>query len=112
MEQLNHAFTALADPTRRGILARLARGEATVSQLVDQFELTQPTISSHLKTLERAGLILRSRKAQTRPCMLNPKGLRTIDTWLQNFREALESNYVRLDALLGELKGKAPKAAE
>lgn len=112
MEQLDNAFTALADPTRRGILARLARGEATVSQLVDQFELTQPTISSHLKALERAGLILRSRKAQTRPCTLNPKGLRTIDTWLQNLREALESNYVRLDALLGELKGKAPKAAE
>jgi DNA-binding transcriptional ArsR family regulator len=110
MQQLDQAFAALADPTRRGILAHLAKGEATVSQLVDRFDLTQPTISSHLKALERAGLILRTRKAQTRPCTLNAKGFRAIDAWLENFRVAWESNYVRLDALLGELKGKAPKA--
>lgn len=109
MNKLDQTFAALADPTRRGILAFLINGEATVSQLVDQFDLTQPTISSHLKTLERAGLLLRSRKAQTRPCRLNAKGLKAIDAWLENFRAALESNYVRLDALLNDLKGKAPK---
>ena len=110
MKHLDQAFGALADPTRRGILAYLAKGEATVSQLVDQFELTQPTISSHLKTLERAGLILRSRKAQTRPCVLNAKGIEAIDAWLEKLRVVLESNYVRLDGLLSELKGRAQRA--
>ncbi len=110
MEQLDQTFAALADPTRRSILAHLTKGEATVSALVDRFELTQPTISSHLKTLERAGLILRSRKAQMRPCTLNAKGMQAIDAWLDNFRMVMEGNYVRLDALLDELKGKKPKA--
>lgn len=110
MQQLDEAFAALADPTRRGILAYLAKGEATVSQLVDQFDLTQPTISSHIKTLEKAGLILRSRKAQTRPCTLNAKGMQAIDAWLEHFREVMEGNYVRLDSLLDELKGKPRKA--
>lgn len=110
MSPLDHAFAALADPTRRGILAYLAAGEATVSQLVDQFELTQPTISSHLKTLEKAGLILRSRKAQTRPCKLNPKALKNIDAWLDRFRLILENNHARLDALLEELASKPKKA--
>lgn len=110
MQQLDQAFAALADPTRRGILACLATGEATVSQLVDQFDLTQPTISSHLKTLERAKLISRSRKAQTRPCILNATGLKAIDAWLERFRVVLESNYGRLDALLDDLQGKATKA--
>jgi|SRR5215469_14532958 len=112
MQQLDYTFAALADQTRRGILARLAKGEATVSELVDQFELTQPTISSHLKTLEKAGLISRSRKAQTRPCRLNPKGLNAIYGWLEAFRVVSESNYVRLDALLTELKGRTRGAAE
>jgi len=78
-------FAALADPTRRAIIARLAKGGATVSQLVDQFDLTQPTISSHLKVLEKAGLITRDRVAQTRPCRLNPAGLKTIADWLSQY---------------------------
>lgn len=85
MDQLTTTFSALADPTRRAILARLARGEATVSQLVDQFDLTQPTISSHLKMLERAGLITRGRIGTTRPCRLDPQGLRTMADWLAHY---------------------------
>jgi DNA-binding transcriptional ArsR family regulator len=112
MQRLDQSFAALADSTRRGILAFLTKGEATVSQVVDQFELTQPTISSHLKILEGAGLITRGRRAQTRPCMLNAKGMQAIDAWLENFRAAQEGNYARLDALLDELKGKAPKTEE
>ena len=104
MSLLDQSFAALADPTRRGILAHLAQGEATVSDLVDQFDLTQPTISSHLKVLESAGLILRSRRAQTRPCKLAPEGLKAIDTWLERFRAICEGNYLRLDALLDDLK--------
>lgn len=85
MTELSASLAALADPTRREIVARLARGEATVSQLVDQFDLTQPTISSHLKVLEGAGLIIRTRVAQTRPCRLNPVGLKTIADWLKDY---------------------------
>ena len=104
MESLNRTFTALADPTRRGIVAHLVHGEATVSQLVEQFELTQPTISSHLKVLESAGLISRSRRAQTRPCKLEPDGLKALDTWLERFRSIWEGNFERLDALLNDLQ--------
>lgn len=85
MNELSTSLSALADPTRREIIAHLARGEATVSQLVEQFDLTQPTISSHLKVLEAAGLITRSRVAQTRPCRLNPDGLKTIADWLKDY---------------------------
>ena len=85
MPDLTLSLSALADPTRRAIIAHLARGEATVSQLVDQFDLTQPTISSHLKVLEGAGLIVRTRVAQTRPCRLNPDGLKTIADWLKDY---------------------------
>lgn len=104
MEQLDQTFAALADPTRRGIIARLAQGEATVSELVDQFDLTQPTISSHLKVLESAGLISRSRKAQTRPCRLEPDAFKPIDAWLERLRVVWEGNFSRLDALLADLK--------
>ena len=85
MSDLGDHFAALADPTRRAIVARLAKGEATVSQLVGQFDLTQPTISSHLKVLERAGLITRDKIAQTRPCRLNPDGLKTVADWLSDY---------------------------
>ena len=85
MTDLTASLSALADPTRREIIAHLANGEATVSQLVDQFDLTQPTISSHLKVLEGAGLIVRTRVAQTRPCRLNPAGLKTISDWLKDY---------------------------
>jgi len=85
MRNLSASLSALADPTRREIIAHLAAGEATVSELVDRFDLTQPTISSHLKVLEGAGLITRTRVAQTRPCRLNPDGLKTIADWLRDY---------------------------
>ena len=103
MNRLDQTFAALADPTRRGILAHLSQGEATVSELVEQFDLTQPTISSHLKTLESAGLISRSRKAQTRPCKIEPEGFAAVDLWLERFRLLCEGNYSRLDTLLDDL---------
>lgn len=90
MAELAASLSALADPTRRKIIAHLADGEATVSQLVDQFDLTQPTISSHLKVLEGAGLIVRTRVAQTRPCRLNPDGLKTIADWLKDYERFWE----------------------
>lgn len=104
MTQLDHAFAALADPTRRGIVLHLARGEASVSDLVGHFSLTQPTISSHIKVLEKAGLISRRREAQLRPCKLVPERLKTVTTWLEEVQEIWEGNYQRLDVLLAELK--------
>ena len=104
MRQLDHAFSALADPTRREILVHLARGEATVSDIVRRFDLTQPTISSHLKVLESAGLISRSRVAQSRPCKLETEPLKTVTDWLEKVHELWEGNYKQLDALLAELK--------
>ena len=104
MARLDQAFAALADPTRRGIVVHLARGEASVSDLVGLFSLTQPTISSHLKVLEAAGLISRSRVAQSRPCKLETKRLKAVTDWLEKVQELWEGNYKRLDALLAELK--------
>jgi DNA-binding transcriptional ArsR family regulator len=104
MRQLDEAFAALADRTRRGIILHLARGEATVSDLVGHFDLTQPTISSHLKVLESAGLISRRRIAQSRPCKLEPDRLKAVTGWLEQVQEIWEGNYKRLDALLTELK--------
>lgn len=101
---MDTAFAALADPTRRGIVVHLARGEATVSQLVSKFALTQPTISSHLKVLETAGLISRRRVAQSRPCKLEPKRLKAVTKWLEQVQQIWEGNYKRLDALLSELQ--------
>jgi DNA-binding transcriptional ArsR family regulator len=85
MKNLDARFAALSDPTRRAIIARLAKGEATVNQLVARFSLTQPTISSHLKVLEKAGLISRDRVAQTRPCRLNPIGLKSVSDWVSDY---------------------------
>ena len=104
MRQLDQAFAALADPTRRGIVVHLARGEASVSDLVGHFSLTQPTISSHLKVLESAGLISRRRVAQLRPCKLEPERLKAVTDWLEQIQAIWEGNYKRLDALLVELK--------
>jgi DNA-binding transcriptional ArsR family regulator len=104
MNRLDRAFAALADPTRRGIVVHLARGEASVSELVGHFSLTQPTISSHLKVLESAGLISRRKMAQSRPCKLVPERLKSVTDWLEQVREIWEGNYKRLDALLNELK--------
>ncbi len=104
MSHLDQAFAALADPTRRGIVAHLARSEASVSDLVGLFSLTQPTISSHLKVLESAGLISRSRRAQSRPCKLETEQLKAVTGWLDEVQAIWEGNYKRLDALLVELK--------
>ncbi len=104
MHQLDQAFAALADPTRRGIVLHLACGEATVSDLVGQFDLTQPTISSHLKVLESAGFISRRRIAQSRPCKLVPELLKAVTDWLEQVQEIWEGNFKRLDTLLAEFK--------
>ena len=104
MVDLNRTFAALADPTRRSIVVHLARSEATVSELVEHFDLTQPTISSHLKVLERAGLISRTPVAQTRICRLRTEQLEEVVDWLEEVQSVFEGNYKRLDALLNELK--------
>ena len=102
--RLDATFAALADPTRRAILARLATGEATVSELAEPFAMSQPAISKHLKVLERAGLISRGRDAQRRPCRIEAKPLAEADEWLENYRRIWEGNFQRLDALLDEMK--------
>lgn len=107
--RLDATFSALADPTRRAILARLAQGEATVTELVAPFRMSQPAISKHLKVLEKAGLISRGRDAQRRPCKLAAKPLAEADEWLETFRKLWEANFNRLDDLLKELKAKKPK---
>ena len=104
MPTLDAAFSALADPTRRAILARLALGEATVMELVEPFDLTQPAISRHLKVLEGAGLIVRRVEGTKRPCRLAPTAVAEIDQWLAMLRRALETNYDRLDGVLAAMK--------
>ena len=101
---IDKTLVALADPTRRAILARLASGDATVNELVKPFAMTQPAISKHLKVLERAGLISRDRDAQRRPSHLEADRLREASAWLQQYRQFWEASFARLDALLGELK--------
>ena len=109
--QINATFSALSDPTRRAIVARLARGEATVNELAAPFDMSQPSISKHLKVLERAGLISRSRAAQTRPCRLETAPLRDMAQWIEPYRHLWEDSFSRLDTHLnamqsGKLKGK------
>ncbi|MBC8647182.1 MAG: winged helix-turn-helix transcriptional regulator [Thermoanaerobaculia bacterium] len=101
---LDATFAALADPTRRAILARLASGDASVSELAEPFQMSQPAISKHLKVLERAGLISRGRDAQRRPRRLEAVPLAEATDWLENYRRFWEGSYQRLDALLDELK--------
>ena len=108
-ERLDLTFAALADPTRRAILARLATGEATVMELARPFEMSQPAISKHLKVLERAGLISTDVDAQRRPRKLEPKRLDEAVDWIERYREVFEQNYQRLDALLEELQAKPSK---
>src|SRR5262245_60445682 len=105
-DRLDATFTALADPTRRAIVARLARGEASVLELAEPFDLSQPAISKHIKVLERAGLIARSRDAQRRPCRLVVAPLREATDWLERYREMSEARFQKLDNLLEELKEK------
>ena len=100
LDELSLAFAALADPTRRAIVARLASGEATVKKLAEPFEMTQPSISKHLKVLERAGLISRGRAAQTRPCRLQAAPLEGIAHWVTEYRQLWEQSFDRLEALL------------
>jgi DNA-binding transcriptional ArsR family regulator len=104
MSNLDTAFSALSDPTRRAILARLAGGEQTVMELAQPFAMSQPAISKHLKVLEHAGLIVRRIEGAKRPCRLANGGVEAIDQWLATLRKALEANYDRLDAVLSDVK--------
>jgi DNA-binding transcriptional ArsR family regulator len=108
-ERLDLTFAALADPTRRAILARLATGEATVTELAEPFEMSQPAISKHLKVLERAGLVSMDVDAQRRPRKLEPKRLKEAADWIERYREIFEQTYRRLDALLEELQATPPR---
>ena len=103
---LDATFAALADPTRRAILARLASGEASVTELAAPFAMSQPAISKHLKVLERAGLIARGRDAQRRPCRLEPQRLKQAAEWLGTYRQFWEASYNRLDDYLNDLQTK------
>jgi DNA-binding transcriptional ArsR family regulator len=112
MSNLDAAFQALADPTRRALLARLALGEAGVMELAEPFEMTQPAISRHLRVLEHAGLILRRAEGTKRPCRLAPGAIAEIDQWLAMLREALARNYDRLDGVLAAMTPKRPKVGQ
>jgi DNA-binding transcriptional ArsR family regulator len=105
-DHLSTTFAALADPTRRAILARLTSGEASVTELAEPFEMSLPAISKHLKALERAGLIARGREAQWRPCRLKAKPLKDAVDWLERYRRFWEESFDRLDEYLLELQGK------
>ncbi|HEX9292088.1 MAG TPA: metalloregulator ArsR/SmtB family transcription factor [Gemmatimonadales bacterium] len=109
---LDATFAALADPTRRAILARLADGEATVTELAAPFAMSQPAISKHLKVLERAGLVSRGRVAQRRPRKLEPRPLAEATDWIERYRKIWEANFKRLDAVLQELKHKQKKTID
>ena len=108
-ERLDATFSALADPTRRAILARLAAGETSVSELAEPFAMSMPAISKHLKVLQRAGLIERSREAQWRPCRLAPAPLKDASEWLDRYRRFWEESFDRLEDYLRELQKKDPK---
>ena len=105
-DRLDPIFAALADPTRRAILARLASGEATVTELAEPFEMSLPAISKHLKVLERAGLITRGRDAQWRPCRLDPAPLKEAADWVEEYRQFWEQSFDRLDEYLKEIQMK------
>lgn len=109
-ERLDATFTALADPTRRAILARLATGDLSVNELAEPFDMSQPAISKHLKVLERAGLVSRSIDGARRPCHMEPKPLAEATRWLEKYRKYWEPSFQRLDSLLEELQSKAVQA--
>ena len=111
-DDLTTTFAALADPTRRAILARLATGQASVAELAEPFDMTQPAISKHLKVLERAGLISRGREAQRRPRRLEPRPLAEATDWIERYRKIWEGNFKRLDAVLQELKHKQKRTID
>jgi DNA-binding transcriptional ArsR family regulator len=103
-DPLSQTFAALADPTRRAILARLATGECTVGELAKPFDMSGPAVSKHLKVLERAGLIARGRDAQWRPCRLRPAPIKKVAEWAEDYRQFWDASYERLDAYLNHLK--------
>lgn len=105
-DQLSNTFSALADPTRRAILASLTTGEKTVSDLAAPFDMTMPAITKHLKVLEKANLIERSRQAQYRPCRLHPEPLKDIDEWMEQYRQFFEGSFDRLDDYLTKIQTK------
>ncbi len=106
---LDSTFSALSDPTRRAILARLALSETSVTELAKPFAMSLPAVSKHLKVLERAGLIARSRAAQWRPCRIEPRALKDIDDWLQHYRRFFDESFDRLDYYLKQLQAEAPE---
>ena len=106
---LDSIFAALANPTRRGILARLVEGEASVTELAEPFDMSQPAVSQHLRILVEAGLVARRVEGTRRPCRLAPAGVAAVDEWLGMLREALELNYDRLDKLLAQKQTHSPK---
>jgi DNA-binding transcriptional ArsR family regulator len=108
-DRLSATFSALADPTRRAILARLVTGETSVNELAKPFEMSLPAVSKHLKVLERAGLIARGREAQWRPCRIEPNALKGVDHWLEKYRRLWEERLDRLDVYLKELQAKENK---
>ena len=108
-DQLSSTFAALADPTRRAILARLASGDTSVTELAQPFEMSMPAISKHLKVLERAGLIARGREAQWRPCRIEAGRLKDVADWVEHYRRFWEQSFDRLDVYLRELKNKEKK---
>jgi DNA-binding transcriptional ArsR family regulator len=108
-DPLSATFAALADPTRRAILARLVLGETSVTELAEPFDISLPAVSKHLKVLERAGLIARGREAQWRPCRIAPDGLRSVDEWLENYRRLWNERLDRLETYLQELQANEAK---
>lgn len=111
-QHLDATFAALADPTRRAIIARLTQGEASVMELARPFDMSQPAISKHIKVLEQAGLVSRGQDAQRRPCRLEPKPLAEATSWLEYHRELFEARFQRLDALLEEIKAERRATAK
>jgi DNA-binding transcriptional ArsR family regulator len=112
LDPISATFSALADPTRRKILQRLSAGEASVTEIAAPFEISLPAVSKHLKVLERAGLIARSREAQWRPCRLQAGPLRDASSWLEEYRQFWEESFSRLDDLLEEMKAKEQRQKE
>jgi DNA-binding transcriptional ArsR family regulator len=104
--RLSETFGALANPTRRAILARLAEGSATVNELAEPFEMTLPAVSKHIKVLERAGLVLRGRRAQCRPCSIAPERLQEVSTWAEQYRPVWEARFNRMDDYLTQIQEK------
>jgi DNA-binding transcriptional ArsR family regulator len=109
MDQLSTTFAALADPTRRAILARLASGERSVTELAAPFDMSMPAVSKHLRVLERAGLIVRGREAQWRPCRIQPKPLKEVAEWAETYRHIWEQRFDRLESYLQQLQAKEKK---